>query len=498
MIWNAETLISRLYSFSVVIISCKNVARAYCYNGALGDSMLTKIIDLYRDREYFKNMTRIALPIIVQQLAFAALNMLGIVFVGQKGETSVAAVGLAGQLAFLLNLVHFGIISGAAMFTAQFWGKQDIPNLRRVLGLCLLLALSASLVFFMLSQLLPEKILRIYSEDEAVIALGTNYIRIFSWTFLFFAITFSYALVMRSTGNVKTPTYVGVSALLISTFLSYSLIFGKFGLPEVGIQGAAIAAVIARAIECVTLLIVTYLGKSPVAASLRELFDFDMAFVSRVIRPMLPVIINELFWSLGITTYNIIYGRMGTESIATMNIVGSIEQVAFVIFIGIANATSVLVGNRIGAGKEEEAFAYAGRSLGLGIAGGFVAGILIQILKAPVLSLYNVSPEVIQNAGYVINVVSVFLWIRVNNMTIVVGILRAGGDTKFSMFLDGFIIWIVGVPFAALGAFVFHLPVHFVYLCAMSEEFTKWILGIYRYRSRRWINNLANQVDGGM
>lgn len=458
--------------------------------------MLSKLIDFYNDREYFNNMFKIAIPIIVQQLAFAALNMLGIVFVSQKGESSVAAVGLAGQLAFLLNLVHFGIISGAAMFTAQFWGRQDIPNLRRVLGLCLILALSASLIFFMISQLLPEAILRIYSKDEAVIALGTDYIRIFSWTFLFFAITFSYALVMRSTGDVKTPTFVGVSALLISTFLSYALIFGKFGLPELGITGAAVAAVIARSIECVALITVIYIRKSPVAASLRELFDFDIAFIRRVIRPMLPVIINELFWSLGITTYNIIYGRMGTDAIATINIVGSIEQVAFVVFIGIANATSVLVGNRIGAGNEREAFIYAGRSLGLGIAGGIMMGVLLQALKLPILSLYNVSPDVIQNAGYVINVVCAFLWIRVNNMTIVVGILRAGGDTKFSMFLDGFIIWLVGVPLAALGAFVFHLPVYFVYLCAMSEEFTKWVLGLYRFRSRKWINNLANRVNG--
>ncbi|MBC7878465.1 MAG: MATE family efflux transporter [Anaerolineales bacterium] len=458
--------------------------------------MLTKVINYYRDREYFINMFKIALPIIIQQLAFAGLNMLGIVFVGQKGETSVAAVGLAGQLAFLLNLVHFGIISGAAMFTAQFWGKQDIPNLRRVLGLCLLLALSASFIFFMLSQFFPETILRVYSTDEAVIKLGTNYIRTFSWTFIFFAITFSYALVMRSTGNVIIPTLVSVGALLISTFLSYSLLFGKFGLPELGIQGVAIAAVIARAIECIILLFVTYVGRSPVAGSLRQLFDFDLAFVGKVIRPMLPVIINEFFWSLGTTTYFIIYGRMGTESIATMNIVGSIEQVAFVLFIGIANATSVLVGNRIGSGNDDEAFIYAGRSIGLGIGGGILIGFLLQMLKAPILSIYNVSPEVIQNAGYVINVVCLFLWVRVNNMTIVVGILRAGGDTKFSMFLDGFIIWIVGVPLAALAAFFFHLPVYFVYLFAMSEEFTKWILGLYRYRSRKWINNLANQVEG--
>jgi Na+-driven multidrug efflux pump len=188
---------------------------------------------------------------------------------------------------------------------------------------------------------------------------------------------------------------------------------------------------------------------------------------------------------------------MGTESFAAMNIVGTVEQLAFVIFIGVSNATSVLVGNRIGAGKEDEAYVYAGRSLGLGIAGGIVTGLLLQLVKAPILSLYNVSPEVIANAGNVINVISFLLWMRVNNMTIVVGILRAGGDTRFSLFLDGIIIWIVGVPMAYLGANVFHLPVYFVYLCAMSEEATKWILGISRYRSRKWIHNLAAQVDAG-
>jgi putative MATE family efflux protein len=458
--------------------------------------LFKKIIDLYSDREYFVNIFKIGWPIALQQLAFAALNMLGVVFVGQKGEASVAAVGLAGQVAFLLNLVHFGIISGAAMFTAQFWGRGDIPNLRRVLGLSLLISTSASLIFLFLSQFYPESIIRIYSKDPEVIRLGAHYISTFSWTFLFFAITFSFAMVMRSTGNVKMPTMVSVGALLISTFLSYSLIFGKFGLPEMGIQGVAVAAVIARGLECLTLIILVYVTKSPVAGTLRELFDFDLSFVTRVIKPMLPVIVNELFWSLGVTTYYVIYGRLGTDSVAAMNIVASIEQVAFTVFIGLANATSVNVGNRIGAGEEDEAFLYAGRSLGLALIGGLVTGLILQVLKIPILSLFKVSPEVLLNAGFVINVVCLFLWVRVNNMIIVVGILRAGGDTKFSMFLDGFIIWIVGVPLAALGAYYFHLPVYFVYLLAMSEELTKWALGLYRYRSRKWINNLALHVEG--
>ncbi|HSO11911.1 MAG TPA: MATE family efflux transporter [Anaerolineales bacterium] len=458
-------------------------------------NIFRKARDYYDDPEYFPNIRKIAIPIIIQQFAFAGLNMLGVVFVGQKGEVAVAAVGLAGQLAFLLNLVHFGIISGAAMFTAQFWGRNDVPNLRRVLGLCLMFAISTSLIFFTLAQLIPSQILGIYTKDAAVIELGAGYIRTFSWAFLFLAVTVSYGFVMRSTGIVKIPTTISVTALLISTFLSYSLIFGKFGLPELGIQGVAVATVAARSLECVALVTYSYTQKTPVTASLRELTDFDAAFAGRVIKPMLPVILNELFWALGITTYNVIYGRLGTESFAAMNIVGTIEQLAFVIFIGVSNATSVLVGNRIGAGKEDEAYIYAGRSLGLGVAGGILSGLLLQFIKAPILSLYNVSPDVIENASNVTTIIAFVLWLRINNMTIVIGILRAGGDTRFSLFLDGIIIWLVGVPMAYLGANVFHLPVYFVYLCAMSEEATKWILGINRYFSRKWIHNLAAQVD---
>jgi len=153
------------------------------------------------------------------------------------------------------------------------------------------------------------------------------------------------------------------------------------------------------------------------------------------------------------------------------------------------------VGNRIGAGKENEAYAYAGRSLGLAALGGLVMGLIVQLVKAPVLSLYNVSPEVIQNVSNVLNIVTFFVWIRVSNMTIVVGILRAGGDTRFSLFLDGIIIWIVGVPMAYLGANVWELPVYFVYLCVMSEELTKYIIGLFRFFSRKWIHNLAAQVE---
>lgn len=448
----------------------------------------------FGDRAYFSAVFILAWPIIVQQFMFAFLNMAAVFFISRLGETSIAAVALAGQISFLLNLIHFGVVSGAAMFTAQFWGKGDVPNLRRVLGMCLMLALSASLFFFLISQFLPEQILRLYSHEADVLALGGRYMRIYSWYFPFYAISFSYAYVMRSTGDVKIPTLIGAGALLLSTFLSYALMFGKFGLPNMGVDGAALAAVIARVLECVVLLIVTYSRKLPAAASLREMLDIDRAFISRILRPMMPVILNELFWSLGVTTYFAIYGRMGQNALAAINVTSSIEQLAFVAFIGLTNATAVLVGNRIGEGNEDEAYHYGGNTIRLGALGGLLMGLLIQLLKTPILNLYDLSPSVLDSISHLLNVSSIFLWVRINNMAIIVAILRAGGDTKYSLFLDGFIIWLVGVPLTALGALYFHLPVQWVLVCAMGEEVTKWILGIRRYRSRKWINNLAHHV----
>ena len=455
---------------------------------------LNRILEFYRDREYFHTLRRLALPIIIQQFILSGLNMVNVVLIGQKGDAAVAAVGLVNQVFFLLNLVHFGIISGAAMFTAQFWGKGDIPNLRRVLGLCLVLSIATSLIFLLFAQLMPAQILGLYSSDPAVIALGSQYLRIFSWTFVFFAITFSYALVLRSTGDVRTPTIISISALSLSTLLAYGLIFGKFGLPEMGIQGAALAALIARGVECVTLLIVAYAIKSPVAASLTELFAFSLSFLGKVLKPIIPVVLNEIFWALGITSYNVIYGHIGTDAFAAMSIVATIDQMALVLFQGVAHATAIMVGNRIGAGEEETAQRYAGRSLGLGILFGVLVGALLLVLRAPVLSLYKVTPDVIFSAYRVLTIIAFFLWMRFDNMAIVIGILRSGGDTRFSLVLDGIIIWVVGVPLSAVGAFVFHLPVHWVYLLAMSEETVKWVLGIQRYISRKWVHNLALAV----
>lgn len=453
------------------------------------------MIEFFRDRDYYSRLLKFALPISLQQLAFTSLNLVGSVMVGQLGETTVAAVSLAAQIFFLLNLLVFGIGSGAAMFTAQLWGKRDIPNIRKVLGLALSLALLGALAFLAISEFLPGAALGIYTNDPEVIEIGSSYLQIFGFSFIVFAITSTYSLILRSVGEVRLPVVVSIGALLLNTGLSYVLIFGKFGFPSLGVNGAAVAILISRSLECVALVTATYLMKLPPAGKIKELFSYDLPFAKKVLHPVLPVAVNEILWSAGITTYQIIYAHIGTDQVAAVNIASTISDLAVVAFIGIGNATAILVGNLIGSEQYQRAQVYAGRSLVLGGIGGLLIGLAVFLLSPLILDLYKVAPVVIFYARTVLLVNCAFLWLRMMNLIQFIGIFRAGGDTRFALVLDGLIIWLVGVPLTAFGAFVLDWPIYLVYALTLSEEFAKGILGLWRYISKRWIHNLTLAVS---
>ena len=449
----------------------------------------------FNDREYYARLLQFGLPIALQQLIFTLLNLVSNVMVGQLGDTTIAAEGLANQIFFLFNLLIFGIGSGSAMFTAQLWGKRDIKNIHKVLGLALTLSLSSGVLFLLATQYFPAQVLSIYSKDPQVIAEGSSFLQIFGFSFFFFAITATFSLVLRSIGQVRLPVAVSISALVLNVILSYGLIFGKLGLPALGANGAAWSILIARAFECIFLVSLAYLRKLPVAAPLRELFSFNLTFAINVLKPVIPVTLNEILWSLGITAYQVIYARIGTEQFAAINIAGTISDLIVVAFLGIGNATAILVGNFIGAGETQKAQEYGGRSVALGAVGGFLIGMFVLALSPLVLSLYRVSPQVIIYAHNILIISCTFMWLRMMNMVLFIGIFRAGGDTRFALVLDGLIIWLVGVPLTAYGAFVLNLPIALVYMLTLSEEFTKWALAIWRFLSRRWIHNLAETVS---
>jgi len=446
---------------------------------------------MFKDRSYYLTLFRLALPIITQNFVTSLLNMIDVTMIGQLGEVAIASVGLANQIFFLLILVLFGANGGVGVFTAQYWGKRDLTSVRKVLGIALMIGLSSGLLFTLLALLVPRSLLGFYTEDPAVIAGGASYLRIVGWSYGVTAISFAYFSVLRSTGYVRVPMVVSIIALSLKTVLNYGLILGNLGMPALGVEGAAVATVIARTVEVGLVLTIVYVRKLPPAARFSEMTDITREFLGRVLKTSLPVLANEALWGLGTTTYNMVYGRIGTEAIAAVNIATSIESLAFVIFLGISEATGILIGNRIGAGEEDTAFTSARNSLALTTSGAVLIGLILLAISGPVLTLYNLSPAAALNAQNILRVMGLAMWIRVTNLVIFVGVLRAGGDTRFCLILDAASVWLVGVPVAIISGLVIGLPVHQVYLLIIAEEAVKLLVGFWRFRSRRWITNLV-------
>ena len=449
-------------------------------------------LSFLRDRTFLRELLTIAIPISFQQLIYASLNMIDVFMVGQLGETAIAAVGLSNQVFFVLILILFGATSGMAIFTAQFWGKHEIEPIRKVLGMSLITATCVALIFTLVATLMPEAVLGFYTDDTEVIDLGSSYLRIVGFTYIAVAIATAYIAVLRSIQLIRLTIIATVSALTFKTILGYGLIFGIGGLPELGVRGAAIGTASGWTLELVLLLILIYTQKTPLAANPLTLFSFDKAFFGRVLKTVWPAVANELFWSFGITTYYAIYAHIGTDSIAAVNINATIEELGFVVFMGLANGCAVMVGNRIGARKKDEAYEIVRSVIIIGVSLAVIVGVIIFFLRDVVVGRYDLSPSGAKNVRMLMLMMACTLWIRMFNFSTFVGALRAGGDTRFALIMEICSIWLIGVPAAYIAAFVFHLPVYYVYLAVSIEEIAKAFVSGWRFKSKKWIHDLVN------
>ena len=449
-------------------------------------------LSFLRDREFIHSMLALAIPVAFQQLITASLNMIDVLMVGQLGETSVAALGLANQIFFLLILFLFGVTSGMSIFTAQYWGKGDVENIRKVLGICLALAISVAAAFSLAATGIPHLLMRFYTEDQEVIRLGSDYLRIVGLSYILMAISVSYIAVLRSIRMVTITVLVSVLALGLKTILAYVLIFGVGVFPKLGVRGAAIGTATGWAFQCILVIILVYALKTPLAANPLSFFRFNRPFALNVLRTSLPAAINEVLWSVGITSYNAVYARIGTDAIAAININATMEELVFVVFIGLGNACSVMVGNKIGAGGKDTAFEYGRRFSILGVIVALLSGLIVFSLREPVIGLYEISDSAANNLRGLMFVFAVSAWLRMLNFILFIGAMRAGGDTRYAMFTELFSVWLIGVPAALIGGFLLHLPVYGVYALVLLEEAVKAIIVIRRFLSRRWIHDLVN------
>ena len=450
-----------------------------------------QIRSVFEDKKFLRKTIAIGIPIAIQSLLNTTLNLVDNMMIGSLGESSIAAVGLANKVFFVFTLLLFGVVSGSSILTAQYFGKRDIKNIRRVLGMSLIIGLSGALLFMIAGLFIPKAVMRIFTPSEGTISIGASYLAIVAVSYPLTAITNCYISLLRATNKVKAPVFISLVAILVNVVLNYTFIFGNFGAPRLGVQGAAIATVIARLVECISILSVVYISKGPAAARIKELIGFDKEFIKKYFITVSPVIANEFMWGLGVTMYSLVYGRMGDRAVAAITITQNVEQICVVIFQGLSSATAVILGNELGANKLKDAEKHAKSFFILQLMLTIVMGFVCILIRNPLIDLFSVQKDVASDIVKCLTVFVCYLPFRMFNLINIVGVLRSGGDTKASLLLDITGVWCVGIPFAFLGGIVLGLPIYYVYAMITIEEVYKFILGFKRYKQKKWLKNIV-------
>jgi putative MATE family efflux protein len=446
---------------------------------------------IIKDTSFIKKTLTITVPVALQGLLNTVLNLVDTLMIGSLGETTIAAVGLANKVFFVFSLLLFGIVSGSGILTAQYYGNRDIKNIRRVLGISLMLGISASLIFLIPAIICPEIIMTIFTTNHKTVIIGASYLAVVAFSYPLTAVTNCFVSLLRGVNQVKAPVAISLIAILVNVVLNYTLIFGYFGAPKLGVVGAAIATLVARIVECMTLLIIVYTRKGPAAAGIKDLINLNKKFVNHYFVTVSPVIANEFMWGLGVTMYSLVYGRMGAKAVAAITITQTVEQVLVVVFQSISAATAVILGNEMGANSLKKAEGYAKNFIFLQFMFTIIIAVLCYVIRWPVISMFNVDTTLAEFISKCFIAFIIYMPFKMFNFVNIVGILRSGGDTKAALFLDCTGVWLIGIPMAVLGGMVFHFPIYIVYAMVMVEEVYKFFLGMIRYKKKIWLRNIV-------
>ncbi len=446
-------------------------------------------------KKFLKRLLILSVPIIIQQFIQAALNMVDTVMIGRLGSDEIAAVGIANQVFFFVMLIIFGINSGVSVFIAQFYGRDDHKNIKKTMGVSLVSGVIVGAVFCIIAISFPRQLMSLFIDDMHVVELGVSYLRIVAYSYIFMAVSLSFGVASRGVGKTVVPMLVTAVALSVNTTLNYGLIFGNFGLPELGVEGAAIATLVARIIEFILMITIIYGSKSLLAASFKDLLAFDTEFFKKIFIKAGPVLMNEIFWSLGTIVYMWSIGQIGAEAVASYQITLSAYRFYEVAFVGFASAASVMVGNSIGAGDEELAKHYAKNISTRSIIFSFGVSLIMFILAPLILKFFNVSEGVMIDSLKLFNLYCVYGVFRMYNLMKIVGVFRGGGDTKFAMFTEMGCVWLIGVPMALIGSRVLHLSVFYVVWMILTEEVVKAVICRHRFKSEKWVHNVIHHIE---
>jgi len=439
------------------------------------------------DRAFWRTLLPLAIPIALQNLLMTSFRLVDTLMIGRLGDVSVAAVGLAGQVSFLIELIGFGMASGSSVFIAQYHGAGNRDGIHRTFGATLLFGLPAGILFTVVTFLFPETLMSILTDDAALIAEGVKYLRFACFSYLAMTVNQALNALLKSTETVKLPMICSAICAVANAFLNYIFIFGGLGIAPMGVAGAGLATSISAFLNPILVFGISWYQKNIVVAPLKKLFDLK-GFVGVYWKRVLPVLCNEILWSSSIVLMNMVFGRMGTENYAALTVLRTIENIVFVSFVGICNACNILVGKQIGAGDHAMGRLYAKRFLWLVPVFGTVLGILVVLLRVPILSLFDISDAARSMAISMMLVYACDITFRNIPYLAVVGIFRAGGDTKTGLIGDSTVQYFLVLPAIILCGLVWDVPFLYTYIVSLVvDDIGKFAVYLPRLISGKWI-----------
>lgn len=438
------------------------------------------------------------MPVAVQNMLVSSFTLADTLLVSTLGDVTLAAVGMAGQWSWLMNMVIFGTCSATGVLVAQFWGVQDRLRIHKIMGIALSLALAVATAFFVPSFVFPEAVIHLFNKDEAVIAEGSRYLALIALSYPALALSNVLSVVLRSTEKVRLPMYVSVVTTVLNIFLDYAMITGKCGFPAMGTRGAALATVIAAWLGVILLVVISLAERNILAAGLKEVFGFRGKELKLFFGRALPVIANESLWGGGTFVFNLIYANMGYEYYASITILKTFENLSYVLFIGLCSACSVMVGKSVGMGKIKQGIDDSKRFLIMIPVAAVVIGAVAIVFRAPLVSIFdmgnNISALTVETAQWLILIYSVELPMRTLGFTFIVGVLRSGGDTATAAKMDLGSLWLCSLPATLVAAYVFKLPFLVCYIVMfVFEDYVKLLLCLKYYKTLKWLRPVTEE-----
>lgn len=446
-----------------------------------------------RDKSFYKSLIALAIPISLQNLIAFAVNFADNLMVGTLGDVAISGVYMGSQIQTILQMFINGTGAAMLILIAQYWGKQDLERIRRITVMCIKIVLGIGVVVSILSIALPTQILRLLTNDEAVVQAGLPYLQIMGISYIFFCLSQILISAMRGVENAKVGMYVSLMSLFVNIFLNWVLIFGHLGFPALGITGAAIATLIARIFECAVMVIYTFFIEKTMHLRFGDLRLKAGVLGKDFIKYGLPVMAGDLVWSANVFGQGIIVGRLSAEAIAASSIMGMMNNLTFIWIMGLSAAVGILTGKTVGRGEFEKMKAYAKTIQVMFLIIGVASGILILLIKGPFISLYDISDQAAIYADQLMCVLSVSIVGTCYQATGLSGLVKSGGDTGFVFKNDSIFVFLVVLP-ASVLALVLDAPVWVVFACLKCDQVLKCFVAVVKINRFNWMKKLTREV----